>query len=67
MIKLTLNHGEPIYINPNKIDYLRRSIPDESTTVQLGNPNVNYFLAEETPEQIIALILEWERKKRHGS
>ena len=67
MIKLTLNHGEPIYINPNRIEYLRRSTTDELTTVELVTADVNYYLIEETPEQIIALILEWERKKRHGS
>ena len=59
MIKLRIVSGEEIYINEDFIESLEAN-SQADTSVRLHEGTT--FVAKETPEEIVALILDWKKR-----
>lgn len=59
MIKVKIVSGEELYINDEFIESIE-AYSQEDTTLRLHEGTT--FIAKETPEEILAMIVEWKKK-----
>lgn len=57
MIQLTTNRG-PVLVNPLQMSHVR--IADTGTKIMLIDGE--HIIVNETPKEILALIVEWDRQ-----